>query len=427
MTEKIEWYKEVLELEPNSKVFLPLARLYLQIGQTEEAIAVLEHGLRRHPEHLEARLLLVELLHRTGRQEECSRQVSELSRLFSTYAHFWQAWAVCLGASGESPEISTALRLMAANFLHGPLSIQTLLDKGLDTVLGEQGRGSAASTVSPVESTVPASSRAEGAVQASTRGVAAFASSASGTSLLDEVAGVSDGSGAMPSEPPLAPSSSVSSSSSQGKVSAAPLAGSSVTPPHSLLAAVMEEVDDSLDDDVLPAYMPLPREMGLTEDDDAETDAPVHLAQTLPEETEENPSHPVEGPVFAPSQRGPLVVAVHDADDMDEADGERDDTKSALPDDGEEVFSLRTRSMADILAEQGDLRGALDIYHELLAASTDVDERLGLQQRIDALTARLEGQPDQEENGSVAEVSGKEKLITVLEALAERVEARAQN
>lgn len=426
MTEKIEWYKEVLELEPNSKVFLPLARLYLQIGQTEEAIAVLEHGLTRHPEHLEARLLLVELLHRTGQQEECSRQVSELSRLFSTYAHFWQAWAVCLGTSGESPEISTALRLLAANFLHGPLSVQTLLDKGLDTVLGEQGRGAVVSTASPAETSVPESSRAGEAVQASSRSAAAFVSSAPATSLLDEVAGVSDGSGAMPSEPPLAPSSSVSPSSS-GKAPAARPADSSVAPPHSLLAAVMEEVDDSLDDDVLSAYMPLPREMGLTEDDDVEADAPVQFVQSLSEEAEENSPHPVEGAVFSPSPRGPLVVAAHDVDDMDEADGERDDTKSALPDDGDEVFSLRTRSMADILAEQGDLRGALDIYHELLTASTGADERLGLQQRIDALTARLEGQPDQEENGSVAEVSGKEKLITVLEALAERVEARAQN
>ena len=83
-TEKIDWYREVLELEPNSKVFLPLARLHLQIGQEDEAIAVLEHGLARHPEHLEARLLLVELLYRTGRQEACTRQVSELGRLFST-------------------------------------------------------------------------------------------------------------------------------------------------------------------------------------------------------------------------------------------------------------------------------------------------------------------------------------------------------
>ncbi len=97
--------------------------------------------------------------------------------------------------------------------------------------------------------------------------------------------------------------------------------------------------------------------------------------------------------------------------------------------EGDEVFSLRTRSMADVLAEQGDLRGALDIYAELLAAAVNVHERAELQQCVDALMARLEGQSGQDESiaGSPAEFSGKEKLITVLEALAERVEARAQN
>ena len=59
----------------------------------------------------------------------------------------------------------------------------------------------------------------------------------------------------------------------------------------------------------------------------------------------------------------------------------------------------------------------------------NVHERAELQQRVDALMARLEGQSGQDESvaGSTAELSGKEKLITVLEALAERVEARAQN
>ena len=48
MTEKIEWYKEVLELEPNSKVFFPLARMLAEEQRFDEAVAVLEHGLERH-------------------------------------------------------------------------------------------------------------------------------------------------------------------------------------------------------------------------------------------------------------------------------------------------------------------------------------------------------------------------------------------
>lgn len=143
MTEKIEWYKEVLELEPNSKVFLPLAHLYASRNEIDEAVAALEHGLSRHPEHMEARLFLIELLYKAGRQADCTVHVQEMSRLFSSYAHFWQAWAVCLRTAGESPEMSAALRLMAVNFLYGPISVTTLMEKGLDAAKPGRSAGTA--------------------------------------------------------------------------------------------------------------------------------------------------------------------------------------------------------------------------------------------------------------------------------------------
>ena len=97
--------------------------------------------------------------------------------------------------------------------------------------------------------------------------------------------------------------------------------------------------------------------------------------------------------------------------------------------EGEEGFSLRTRSMAEVLAEQGDVRGALEIYQELEGVAATPEERADLQQRIATLTARLSGQPVLETASEqpLEAVPGKEKLINVLEALAERVEARAQN
>ena len=72
MTEKIDWYKEVLELEPNSKVFYPLSRLLAEAGRTDEAVDTLEQGLARHEEFLEARLFLVELLHQLGQDTACT-------------------------------------------------------------------------------------------------------------------------------------------------------------------------------------------------------------------------------------------------------------------------------------------------------------------------------------------------------------------
>lgn len=108
-------------------------------------------------------------------------------------------------------------------------------------------------------------------------------------------------------------------------------------------------------------------------------------------------------------------------------------TNTPPSEDGEESegsFSLRTRSMAEVLAEQGDIKGALDIYHELAAAAVSPEESADLQQRIATLSAHLncaqnveQAQPPQQEESA----RGKDKLISMLEALAERVEARAQN
>lgn len=337
MTEKIEWYKEVLEIEPSSKVFLPLAHLYAAGNEIDEAVAVLEHGLLRHPEHMEARLFLIELLYKSGRREACDRHVREMSRLFASYAHFWQAWAVCLRTAGESPEMSAALRLMAVNFLHGPISLSAIMEKGLDAVLGEL---------------TPAAAQVADKVLASPAGQEAPQAAAPETPQAD----------------PGQPEAPVPSAMTE-------------------VAAAAAEVND---DDVLPADLPLPR--------DAELDMPVGFAAE------------------APTPVAPRAVIAPAA----QADGHAGE---------DEGFSLRTRSMAEVLAEQGDVQGALDIYQELAAGAVSPEESADLRQRIATLNARLTGQTVLE---PVAEqpaeaTPGKEKLINVLEALAERVEARAQN
>lgn len=300
MTEKIEWYKEVLELEPNSKVFFPLARLLADENRDGEAIAALEHGLERHNEFLEARLFLIELLYRTGRQEACARQVERLSAMFSSYAGFWQAWAACLsGVEGEA-DTATVLRFLAAHFLHGPISLHEVLDRGLESLQG-QATGS-------------------GATVAAQRGMDA----------------------------------------------ASPLVHAAPSAPDEKIAACAAA-------EPAPAWEESPRAAG---------NATPAADDPHPEE------------------------------------------------DGEEHFSLRTRSMAEVLAEQGDIRGALDIYNELAAAATLPEECSDLQHRIATLTARMGHQSDaapavpspEGENGRSTD-----RLISMLEALAERVEARAQS
>lgn len=305
MTEKIEWYKEVLSLEPASKIFFPLARLLVEAHREDEAISVLEQGLARHEEFLEARLFLIDILYRLGRREACDAQVARLGTMFASYAGFWQAWAACLNASGLSPDAAAVLRFLALSFSHGPVALHEVLERGI------------AASMSPSPALFP--------------------------------------------EPCPAPE--------EMQTDAVPL----------------------LPDDAFPAA-PF-----------AEVEGEAGGMECAEEE------------VFPPAA---IVVP--------EAAGD-DEEGAAEGDEGEENFSLRTRSMAEVLAEQGDIRGALDIYHELAAAAVDPGENADLRQRITTLNARLgnsaaEPAPDP----FPASSSGKDKLISMLETLAERVEARAQ-
>ena len=61
MDEKIQWYEEIISSDPTSKIFFPLAQLYKQNGNWDKAVQILWDGLNKHPEHLEAKLLLSEI------------------------------------------------------------------------------------------------------------------------------------------------------------------------------------------------------------------------------------------------------------------------------------------------------------------------------------------------------------------------------
>ena len=378
MTEKIEWYKEVLELEPNSKVFFPLARLLSEAGRTDEAVEILEQGLARHEEFLEARLFLIELLHTANRLEACEKQVGRLTKMFSTYAGFWQAWAACINAAGDAPDTAAVLRFLALNFSKGPVSLHEVINQGLASL---SGAGAATDAHASLQARAEASTPAEPSAHE-----AAFA--APSTAVNPAVTGAA------------APVPEVAE-----QTVAAPVLA---TVPG--LATVMHDADAPLDADVhiddVDAHDPIDFDPDLAMADD----------EALPAESEGIPSMLARGADAYAAYAAPVTqseaVVVEDADE------------------GEERFSLRTRSMAEVLAEQGDIKGALDIYHELAAAAVHPEESADLRQRITTLTARLGNAQtvDTVQPAATAEhASGKDKLISMLEALAERVEARAHS
>lgn len=384
MTEKIEWYKEVLELEPNSKVFFPLARLLAEANRIDEAVEILEQGLARHEEFLEARLYLIELLHSANKLEACEKQVGRLTKMFSTYAGFWQAWAACINAAGNAPDTAAVLRFLALNFSKGPVSLHDVINQGLASMAGGGAEAATQAYAQPAGVAQPVEPAAH-AVQALHETVPGFAEAAPAASVAAAVlAGQMAAShAAAPVAAPVADDITAESDAAHNADSA--------------LGSVDQELShDSIDFDP---------DLAMAEDD------------ALPSEAEEGVSPMVaRGADTYAAYAAPVTqteaVVVEDADEA------------------EERFSLRTRSMAEVLAEQGDIKGALDIYHELAAAAVHPEESADLRQRIATLTARLGNVQtlDTVQPAASAEpASGKDKLISMLEALAERVEARAHS
>ena len=401
MTEKIEWYKEVLELEPNSKVFFPLARLLADAKRIDEAVEILEQGLARHEEFLEARLYLIELLHSANKLEACEKQVGRLTKMFSTYAGFWQAWAACINAAGDAPDTAAVLRFLALNFSRGPVSLHDVINQGLASMAGGGVDAPAQPYVQaqPVQAgpafSQPVSLQPEGLQPESLQPISLQNVQPQSQASSDAVPEVAD----------MAPVASVAAAlaghvAAEYEVEAAgdTAAGSSaVYDAESALGAADHEIlHDSIDFDP---------DLAMADDD------------ALPSEADEGVSPMVARGADAYAAYAAPVTQT-EAVVVEEAD------------EAEERFSLRTRSMAEVLAEQGDIKGALDIYHELAAVAVHPEESADLRQRITTLTARLGNVQTVDAvhpAASAEQASGKDKLISMLVALAERVEARAHS
>ncbi len=132
MEKKIEWYQEVLSLEPGSKVFFPLAKLFVETGDTEDAVKTLKQGLDRHPDFLEARMLLVQLLTDLGREDEVHDQLERVVDPLKEYPAFWRAWARSMPE--EKRDLSVFLMLVSANLSGDDIRWTDVVFEGLSSL-----------------------------------------------------------------------------------------------------------------------------------------------------------------------------------------------------------------------------------------------------------------------------------------------------
>lgn len=311
---KLEWYKEVVSLEPNSKLFLPLARLLAELGTEDnnadlmnEAFDVLRRGLDIQPDFMEARLFLIELLNICGCKAQCGAEVARLASLFLSYPDFWDAWREYAITENESSDFTVALGFMSAIMRNKSLSIVQVLEAGLNSIK---------TSASPVFS-------AETVNAAKNIGKNAFA----------KTSGVSGGE-------PCVPQGQAQKTARQDNVFE--------VQEYAEEPADLEDFSDGREGDTA---------FGNGEEDD--------LSVVLPKSHVENYVN------FAEQQEVLQEKTKSTKETLAELIKDANITVEPL-----ENSPFRTKSMADLLAEQGDYKGALEIYQELLARGYGNKEEL---------------------------------------------------
>ncbi len=385
MKQKIELYREVLELEPGSRVFFPLAKLLIQDERSDEALDVLREGLLRRPDHLEARLLLVELLCGTDDEAGLDAEMTQLERVFSSYPAFWEEWSGRLSRRPESKDAAIAGRFFSLSLQGRPVNWADVIDQGLRAFTEGQ----------------PARPR-----------VADMPDLSLGSQPAERVARLEESVSRMPH---------LSLSLSQEQPAERTPSG----PQHAELAT--KGWGFSLVENQEAEAAPQRQEARSVADVPALslTPADEESIEELFEPRGDEPAMAVA--VTALEADEPDAVELRDLDIADEDAEEAPIFRNLGAVDSDEDFSLRTRSMAEILAEQGDYAGALEIYRELEPRIAPA-ERLELATRIDELEERLRESEEEARELEQYAVPGSDgtKLVDLLESLAKRLEARAR-
>ncbi|KHK04243.1 tetratricopeptide repeat protein [Desulfovibrio sp. TomC] len=339
MLSKIEVYREVLEIEPNSKAFFPLARQLATEGRHDEAVAVLCRGIGFHPDHLEAKFLLIELLTRQGREEQAGEIFADVGSMLARYPSVWLLWSKTAATRSKDPAL--AMLFLSHYFQDQTLTWADVMERGLKSL---------SQTESPSE-----------------------------CNEADEAL----------ADAPAAP--------------AAPAAMPVEHVERPILAAP-----------VVPLAAP-----GVPSEEPEEPETPI------PARSEHR--EPADGPELRGARE---ILALADILDAAEAPGERNRSRPAKS----REQAVRTKTMAAVLAGQGDTAGALEIYEDLLAVAPNGPEREELVELKAALSPDAAPDPQATTaahntplaHGAVAPgPKGSAKLASFLEALAGRLEARA--
>ncbi len=390
--DKIKFYEQVLELEPGSRLFFPLARLYFEEGLVQKARQTLFSGLEKDPQHFEARLLLATILIREGEHEQARQIYEDIYSLLSDYQDFWKSLTDILSARGEK-DLSLAAAFFARAGSDKAITWTDILQSGLNSM-----------TPGPEHASPPISEEPEDlSVQ----------EDQPGPGLESPVPVTPPGTihetrASQPEEPQHTPTSESCPEAS------AEINEQDITESAPEIASFHEDDPDhkvspgeSLQPDVHDRHQDHPEAV--------EEDSGLISEQSA---DELQPADTVEG-AFKP--------------DSEEQDEEFEEPEELADFDIED--EARTRSMADILLRQEEYAKAHDIYLELWRKSLPGSERKELEDMLvrtrqamseDEPVEGLERPSDSKDESSATEKKvDKKEAIDFLKTLADRLEAKS--
>lgn len=432
--EKALWYQEVLSLDPASRIFLPYARLLAESGRRMEAIEVLRAGLSRHPEFLDARLLLIEELHAAGQNAAAGLEAAGVIESLSQCSALWDIWS---RLPGVRPDQAAMLRFFGATFKKDGPTLADVFEAGMKA-LGAGASTLAETNSRPAESEEAPSASAPNLPDSSAQ-ASASAASACACAPADAAA-------------PFAAASAASGLSS----AAAHLISACET--QSAAANAAPAAEPSLEETSAQATAQLTSAAAATDAlreapnaeqaPSASGSAPTTGEVPASAEAPASADAPASGRCFVMDESSPWfsLDAVPDDDDIygDEDDEAGDAAPSISAPGVADLFfpdkpaaaqadripaprpqavmegksSLCTRSMARILEEQGATGEAANIYRELLEVSSSPEERAELNAKLDSLMQGAEPPaPEQPADSG---------LLNMLETLAARLENKSR-
>lgn len=361
--EKALWYQEVLSLDPASRIFLPYARLLAENGRRMEAVEVLRAGLERHPEFLDARLLLIDLLHASGQDAAAGREAAGIIESLSRCSSLWKIWSTLPGVRADQ---AAMLLFFGATFRKDGPSLADVFEAGMKAL--RDGEHAAPLHAEPHGDTP---------LHEDEHACASLCSADDVPLPFADEAPFAPQRAAIPSEQRQdAPADSQNASQGDAR---------DVAPAEKKPCFVMQDDTPWYSLDSVP------------DDDD------------LDDPDEENGGD--KSPVLPPS--------VSDLFFADKAASDEEGAAHAVPRAPlEGKSSLCTRSMARILEEQGATVEAADIYRELLEVSSSPEEKAELNAKLDSLRQGTEN--------AVPGQAASSGIMDMLETLAVRLENKSR-